>query len=50
MIEPCVVITVHTSTSTEMQTVPTPATVGAACTSEQKTPAVTVTSIFVLNY
>jgi len=49
MIEPCAVITVPTSTSTEMQTVPTLATVGAACTSEQKTPAVSVTSTFVLN-
>ena len=50
MSEPCAVITVPISNSTEMQTVPTLATAIAACTSEQKIPAVCVTSIFVLNY
>ena len=49
MIEPCAVITVPTSTSTEMPTAPTLATGGVVCTSEQKTLAVSVTSIFVLN-
>jgi len=47
---PCAVITVLISNSTEMRAVPTPAMVGADYTSEQKTPAVSVTSIFVLNY
>ena len=50
MSEPCAVITVPTSTSTEMLTVPTLAMVIAACTSEPKTQAVSVTSIFVLNF
>ena len=50
MIEPCAVITVPISNSTEMQTVLIPAMVGVACTSEQKTLAVSVTSIFVLNF
>ena len=49
MIEPCAVITVPTSTSTEMQTVPTLAMGIADYTSEPKIPAVSVTSIFVLN-
>jgi hypothetical protein len=49
MNEPCAVITVPTSTSTEMLTLPTLVTAIAACTSEQKIPAVSVTSIFVLN-
>ena len=49
MNEPCAVITVPTSTSMEMKAVPTPAMVGVVCTSEQKTLAVSVTSIFVLN-
>jgi hypothetical protein len=50
MIEPCAVITVPISNSTEMQTVLTLVMAIAACTSEQKIPAVSVTSIFVLNY
>jgi hypothetical protein len=50
MIEPCAVITVPILNSTEMLTVPTLATGGAACTSEQKILPVSVTSIFVLNY
>jgi hypothetical protein len=50
MIEPCAVITVPTSTSMGMRAVPTLVTGGAACTSEQKILAVSVTSIFVLNY
>jgi hypothetical protein len=50
MIEPCAVITVLTSTSMGMRAVLTPAMVGAACTSEQKTLVVSVTSIFVLNF
>ena len=50
MIEPCAVITVLTSTSTEIVTVPTLVTGGADYTSEQKIPAVSVTSIFVFNY
>jgi hypothetical protein len=50
MSEPCAVITVPTSTSTEMGAAPTLATVGAVYTSEQKILPVSVTSIFVLNY
>jgi hypothetical protein len=50
MIEPCAVITVPILNSTEMPTAPTPAMVGADCTSEKKILPVSVTSIFVLNF
>lgn len=50
MIEPCAVITVPISNSTEMRAVPTLAMAIADYTSEPKIPAVSVTSIFVLNY
>jgi len=41
---------VPTSTSMGMRAAPTPAMVGVVYTSEQKTPVVSVTSIFVLNF